>query len=220
MFFNIWFMRNVNSFKLVFAKGYSKDHELLVEAVSHGDVAEVLALLQKGAWPNEKDQFGAPLLVAASRRGKLEIVRDLLAHGANIFAQAQGGGDALWSASAEGRDGVVEHLIEKGKDDAKFEASMRTAFGAAVMAGHAKVIKHLIRAGADVNANTPIGQPPLMLASMRSHEFLWEARMKRPFPLRPGQRKTEGSCDDSSRSGCTNPVSDERWANRCQDSFC
>jgi hypothetical protein len=85
----------------------------------------------------------------------------------------------------------VEHLIEKGTDNAKFAASLRTAFGAAVMAGHVKVIRHLIAAGADVNANTPLGQPPLTLASMRGQEFIWEAKMKQSFPVRDGQRKTD-----------------------------
>jgi hypothetical protein len=180
-----------HSFKLVHAKGYSLDQALLAKAVSSGEVAEVQTLLQKGASPNQKDKFGTPLLVVASRRGKLEMVRDLIAHGADMFAEGQGGGDALWIASAEGHDQVVEHLIEKGKDNAKFVASVRTAFGAAVMAGQAKVIRHLIGGGADVNANTPLGQTPLMLASMRGQEFIWEAKMKQPFPFRDGQRKTD-----------------------------
>jgi hypothetical protein len=180
-----------HSFKLVHAQGYSGDPALLAKAVCGGEVAEVQALLQKGASPNQKDRFGAPLLVVASRRGKYEIVRALLAHGADVFAEVRGGGDALWIASAEGHDQVVEHLVEKGKGNAKFAASLRTAFGAAIMAGQAKVIRHLIGAGADVNANTPLGQVPLTLASMRGQEFVWEARMKRPFPLRPGQRKTD-----------------------------
>ena len=180
-----------HSFKLVHAKGYSQDQALLAEAVCRGDEAEVQALLQKGASPNQKDKFGIPLLVVAGRRGKFEIVRALIVHGADVFAEGQGGGDALWIASAEGHDQVVEHLIEKGKDNAKFVASLRTAFGAAVMAGQAKVIRHLIGGGADVNANTPLGQTPLMLASMRGQEFIWEARMKQPFPVRDGQRKTD-----------------------------
>ena len=180
-----------HSFKLVYAKGYSQDQALLVEAVSRGDMSEVLALLEKGVSPNQKDRFGEPLLVVAGRRGSFEIIRDLTAHGADIFADVPGGGDALWIASAEGHDEIVEHLIEKGKNDTRFAASLRTAFGSAVMAGHTKVIRHLIRAGADVNANTSFGQPPLMLAGMRGMEFVWEAKTKRPFPLRPGQRKTD-----------------------------
>jgi hypothetical protein len=180
-----------HSFKLVHAKGYSEDQALLGKAVSVGDVAQVEALLKKGASPNQKDKFGSPLLVEASRRGKYEIVCALIAHGADAFAEVQGGGDALWIASAEGHDQVVEHLIERGKGNAKFTASLRIAFGAAVMAGHAKVIRQLIGAGADVNANTSLGHAPLLLGSMRGQEFIWEARVKRPFPVRDGQRKTD-----------------------------
>jgi Ankyrin repeats (3 copies) len=180
-----------HSFKLVHGKGHSEDQALLAKAVSGGDATEVQALLQSGASPNHRDKFGTALLVVASRRGKLEIVRALIAHGADMFAAGQGGGDALWIAAAEGHDQIVEHLIEKGKDNARIVASLRTAFGAAVMAGQAKVIRHLIGAGVNVNANTPLGQAPLMLATMRGQEFVWEARMKRPFPLRPGQGRTD-----------------------------
>jgi hypothetical protein len=186
-----YMQKTQHPFKLVHAKGYSEDQASLAKAVSVGDVAQVESLLRKGASPKQKDKLGSPLLVDASRRGRYEIVRALIAHGADLFAEVQGGGDALWIASAEGHDQVVEHLIEKGRDNAKFAASLRIAFGAAVMAGHAKVIGHLIGAGADVNANTHLGQAPLLLASMRGQEFIWEARMKRPFPLRPGQRQTD-----------------------------
>ena len=180
-----------HSLKLVYAKGYSQDQAMLVDAVSRGDVSELQTLLQEGVSPNQKDKYGSPLLVVASRRGKLEMVRALIGHGADLFGEVPGGGDALWIASAEGHDVVVEHLIEKGKDSPKFGASLQRAFSAAVTAGHVRVIKHLLSAGADVNANTSLGQPPLMLASMRGHEFIWEARMKRPFPHRPGQPKTD-----------------------------
>lgn len=180
-----------DSFRLVYAKGYSQDQALLVEAVSRGDVTGMRALLEKGVSPDQKDRFGTPLVVAAARRGNFEMVRDLTAHGADIFAEVPGGGNALWVAAAEGHDEVLEHLIERGKDDTRFAASLQTAFGSAVMAGYAKVIRHLIRAGVDVNANTSFGQPPLMLAGMRGMEFVWEAKMKRPFPLRPDQRKTD-----------------------------
>jgi len=180
-----------HSFKPVYAKGYSQDQALLVEAVSHGDAAKVSALLEKGASPHQKDRFGQPLLVVAGRCGKLEIVRGLLAHGADMFAEVPGGGDALWIAAAKGHDEIVQLLLEKGQGNSKLAAHLPTAFDAAVMAGHANTIKHLIRAGADLNAKGPIGQPPLMLASMRGQEFLWEATTKQPYPNRPGEPRTD-----------------------------
>ena len=60
------------SFKLVYAKGYSQDQALLVEAVSRGDVTGTQALLEKGVSANQKDRFGTPLVVAAARRETLK----------------------------------------------------------------------------------------------------------------------------------------------------
>jgi len=180
-----------HKFKLIHAKGYSQDQALLVEAVSRGEVAKVKELLEKGTSPHQKDRFGQPLLVVAGRRGKFDMVRDLLAHGADPFAEIQGGGDALWIAAAEGHEQIVAHLLEKAKGNPKLASSVRTAFGAAVMAGHAQVIKDLLLAGAEVNEMTSLGQFPLMLAGMRGQEFIWEAKMKRPFPQRPGERPTD-----------------------------
>jgi hypothetical protein len=180
-----------HEFNLIYAKGHSQDLALLVEAVSRGDETRVKELLEKGISPHGKDKFGQPLLVLAGRRGKVDIVRDLMVHGADPFEQVPGGGDALWIAAAEGHEQIVAHLLGKAKGNPKLASSLRTAFGAAVMAGHAQVIKDLILAGVDVNEKTPLGQLPLMLAGMRGQEFIWEAKMKRPFPQRPGGRPTD-----------------------------
>ncbi|HKN73556.1 MAG TPA: ankyrin repeat domain-containing protein [Candidatus Acidoferrum sp.] len=180
-----------HQFKLIQAKGYSQDQALLVEAVSRGDETRVKELLEKGISTHGKDKFGQPLLVLAGRRGKVGMVRDLMVHGADPFEQVSGGGDALWIAAAEGHEQIVAHLLEKAKGNPKLPSSLRTAFGAAVMAGHTKVMKDLILAGADVNEKTPLGQLPLMLASMRGLEFIWTAKMNLPFPPRPGQPRTD-----------------------------
>jgi ankyrin repeat protein len=175
-------------FELVYAKGHSRDQAQLVEAVSRGDAAKVKELLEKGTSPHQKDRFGQPLLVVAGRRGKLDMVRDLTAHGADLFSECPGGGDALWIAAAEGHEQIVAHLLEKAKGNPKLPSSLRTAFSAAVMAGRADVLKELVLAGADVTGKNTFGQLPLLLASMRGNEFIWEAHAKKPFPHRPGDR--------------------------------
>jgi hypothetical protein len=180
-----------NQFKLIQAKGYSQDQALLVEAVSRGDAANVKELLEKGVSAHGKDKFGQPLLLIAGRRGNLDIVRDLVAHGADPFAQIPGGGDALWSAAAHGHEEIVTHLLEKTKDNPKLASSLRMALAAAVMAGHAPIVRDLIGAGADVNAPTPWGQPLLTLASIRGEEWIFEARMQKPFPPRRDGRVVE-----------------------------
>jgi hypothetical protein len=180
-----------HKFRPVYAKGHSQDQALLVEAVSRGDETRVKELLEKGISPRGKDKFGQPLLVLAGRRGKVDIVRDLMVHGADPFELVPGGGDALWIAAAEGHEQIVAHLLEKAKGNPKLASSLRTAFGAAVMAGHTKVMKDLILAGADVNEKTPLGQLPLMLASMRGLEFIWTTKMNLPFPQRPGLPRTD-----------------------------
>jgi hypothetical protein len=184
-----YLLETEHKFTLVSAKGHSKDQALLVEAVSRGDAAKVKQLLEKGTSPHQKDGIGQPLLVVAGRRGNLDMVRDLIAHGADLFSECPGGGDALWIASAEGHEQIVAHLLEKAKRNPKLASSLRTAFSAAVMAGRAEVLKELILAGADVTGKNTLGQHPLLLASMRGNEFIWEAHAKKPFPHRPGDRR-------------------------------
>jgi hypothetical protein len=173
-----------HEFTLVHAKGHSEDQAQLVLAVSRGDVAKVKELLEKGTPPHQKDRFGEPLLVITGRRGNSEIARHLIAHGADPFAHITGGGDALWSAAAHGREEIVAHLLEKTRGNLKLAPSLQTALAAAVMAGHTQIVRDLIAAGADVNAPTPWGQPVLTLASIHGEEWMWEARMNKPFPPR------------------------------------
>jgi hypothetical protein len=184
-----YLLETKHKFTLVYAKGHSKDQAWLVEAVSRGDAAKVKELLEKGTSPHQEDRIGQPLLVVAGRRRNLDMVRDLIAHGADLFSECPGGGDALWIASAEGHEQIVAHLLEKAKRNPKLASSLRTAFSAAVMAGRAEVLKELILAGADVTGKNTLGQHPLLLASMRGNEFIWEAHAKKPFPHRPGDRR-------------------------------
>jgi hypothetical protein len=174
---------------LIYAKGYSQDQAQLVEAVSRGDATKVKDLLGKGTSPNQKDRNGQPLLVVAGRRAEFDMVRYLIAHGADLFSECPGGGDALWIAAAEGHEQIVAHLLEKAKGNPKLASSLSTAFSAAVMAGRAEVLKHLILAGADATGKNTVGQLPLLMASIRGNEFIWEAHAKKSFPHRPGDRR-------------------------------
>jgi hypothetical protein len=179
-----------HEFTLIHAKGYSQNQAFLVEAVSRGDAAKVKELLEKGTSPDQKDRMGQPLLVVAGRQGKTNIVHALIVHGADLFAEVPGGGDALWIASAEGHEQIVALLLEKANGNSKLASSLRTAFSAAVMGGHADVLKELILAGADATGKNTLGQNPLLLASMRGNEFMWEAYAKKPFSHCPGDRRT------------------------------
>ena len=60
----------------------------------------------------------------------------------------------------------------------------------------------------------------MLLASMRGLELIWEAKAQRPFPVKPGQGKTDWKdvLMILLEAGAADPVPDR--ANRRQESFC
>lgn len=65
------------------------------EAARKGDVADVTALLDKGADVNAKFRYGSTALFKAAERGNLEVVKLLLARGADVTVK-----DTFYSATA------------------------------------------------------------------------------------------------------------------------
>jgi ankyrin repeat protein len=178
-------------YEVIYGRGKSPLDAELLDAVSKRDVAAVRSLLDKGASPNQTDQFGAPLLVSAIRAEAMEIAESFVAAGADVLAEGKSKGDALWIASAEGHRKLLELLLNKARNDARVQKSLDVALGWSVLAGHLEIVTLLLASGANVNNPNEAGQTPLMLASLRGLEGAWEIRTKQQYPQRPDRPKTD-----------------------------
>ena len=80
----------------------------LAIAVANERVAEVRALLGRGADPNTRDAGGEPVLIAAARGGSVATVEVLLAGRADVGLRNRFGDTALMIAALNGHLEVVK----------------------------------------------------------------------------------------------------------------
>lgn len=166
------------------------------EAVTRGDLAMVLALIDAGNAPREA------WLREATLRGHDELRRALLARGLaplthpTPFAAARANdvdalasmhargvavtdSEVLLQAAGSGHLRVVEFLLAHGGDLTRPPGSA-TALHAAIEQSHAEVALRLVDAGAPLDAKDAHGNPPLFVASMRrGMERVLEALIER-----------------------------------------
>jgi ankyrin repeat protein len=180
-----------HDYQLIHARGRSSDHAALIDAVTKGDSATVLALLAKGISPDLQDALGYTLLVSAARRGNSEIVGALLRAGADVLAEGKMQGDALWIAAAEGHREILGDFLKKAEGRPGLKKSLQIAIHWAVSSGHVEITQDLLQAGADVNEKYGKGSTLLMFAATRGHQAVWEAFTGKMFPTRPGKPKTD-----------------------------
>lgn len=84
------------------------------EAVRKGDVAQVTALLDKGADVNAKFRYGTTALFKAAERGHTDVVKVLLARGADVSVKdTYYGATAMTWALQNKHAGAVGALLEK-----------------------------------------------------------------------------------------------------------
>ena len=83
--------------------GQKPAHRALVDAVKRGTVADVEALLKRGADVNGRDGEGQTVLLYAAARGDLEITSLLIRNGATVNASSKTGATALLYAARSGR---------------------------------------------------------------------------------------------------------------------
>src|SRR5690349_14046208 len=110
-----------------------------MRAVAFGNTAEVKAILDNGANPNERNSFDATALIWAA--GDEKKVRLLLAKDADVKAATKKGRTPLMVAAAcDGCSAIVKLLLAKGADPKAKDSSGRTALWLAGQAGDAESI--------------------------------------------------------------------------------
>lgn len=135
-------------------------NDVLMIAVSAGDLNKTKELIEKGADVNAPDSgTGVTPLILASLRGHIEIVKLLLDNGADISATSKRGVTAVMAAGLDPANREIEELLSR-------KASTRRLSDAAARGAIEEVVA-LIDQGADVNSGFPrTGITPLMRAAM------------------------------------------------------
>ncbi len=135
-----------------FFTAIKRDHRHIVEA-----------LLQRGFDPNSVDETGQPGIIAALLNESYETADALAAsEGLQLEATNRSGETALMMASLRGQTALVERLLQRGA--AVNRPGWSALHYAATAPGEAPM-KLLLARGAAVDARSPNGTTPLMMAA-------------------------------------------------------
>ena len=138
-------------------------------AVERGDKRTVTQWLDEGMPPDfAADRIGTGLMIAAWN-GNIEMMELFVSRGANPRRANKNGEQAVQLAAWNGHVAAVRWLLERGavlnRDDKNWNALHYAVFN-----GHTDLAGELIQRGADVNARSPNGSTPLMLAAREGRE--------------------------------------------------
>lgn len=139
--------------------------------VDRGDTRTVRRWLDEGLSPEyQADSIGTGLMIAAWN-GNIEMMELFMQHGANPRRANRHGEQPLQLAAWNGHTTAVKWLLERGAVLNRGDLSWG-ALHYAVFNGHEKLARELVEQGAEVNARSPNGSTPLMLAAREGHEGL------------------------------------------------
>jgi uncharacterized protein len=139
----------------------------LLRAVKRDDPHAVRTALLRGADANAADENGEPVLVLAARNKSWAAVRALAElRGTRLDVANGSGSTAMMYASLHGELGLVEFLVGR---KAEVNRPGWTPLHFAAANGHVDVIRFLLEHHAYIDAESPNGTTPLMMAARQSH---------------------------------------------------
>lgn len=137
-------------------------------AIRNDNADAVSNLLQRGFDPNTRDSEGQPALTIAMREGALKVARVLLARPeTDVNALNQAGESALMMAALKGNLEGARLLLARG---AKVNQSGWSPLHYAAAGPDPKLVRLLIDRGAAIDAASPNGTTPLMMAAQYGSE--------------------------------------------------
>ena len=137
-------------------------------AIRNDNAGIVNGLLARGFDPNTRDEKGQPGLTIAMQEHALNVARALLARpGIDINALNQAGESALMMAALKGDLSGAQLLLERG---AKVNQPGWSPLHYAATGREPKLVQLLLDRGAEIDAASPNGSTPLMMAAQYGSE--------------------------------------------------
>lgn len=136
----------------------------LLYAIERGDSTKISDLLDRGADPNETDEYGWSVLFEASSQPFPRIVSLLILNGARVDQCTSIGETALMIASKRGRENNVKSLLHNGANVDFETKDGSTALMVACREGKSDIVSLLLEYGANVNHKSVLGDTALMCA--------------------------------------------------------
>ncbi|XP_041583668.1 ankyrin repeat and SOCS box protein 15 isoform X5 [Vulpes lagopus] len=137
----------------------------LTLAVKAGLVENVRTLLEKGVWPNTKNDKGETPLLIAVKNGSYDMVFTLLKHNTSLDQPCTKRWSAMHEAAKLGRKDIIALLLNHGGNVHLRDGFGVTPLGVAAEHGHCDVLEHLIHRGGDVFALADDGASVLFEAA-------------------------------------------------------
>ena len=143
---------------------FAGSYEDFFKAVQFDDVRTVQSLLQRGFDPNTVNPAGMPGLMIAVREPSLKVAQ-LLASWPKVKTEVRNENDesVLMLAALKGYLPLVKQLVENNADVNK---PGWTPLHYAASGGHVSIVEFLLEHSAYIDAESPNGSTPLMMAAM------------------------------------------------------
>ena len=143
-------------------------YEDFFTAVVRDDASSITALLQRGFDPNSRDPNGQVGLTLAAQGQSWHALEALLRHpGIDVNALNSAGESALMLAALKGDLDWCQRLVERG---AKVQQAGWSPIHYAATGPNARIVEYLLGKGATIDAASPNGSTPLMMAARYGSE--------------------------------------------------
>ena len=155
-------------FSGVYTTAFSGSFDDFFIAIRNDNVGKLNNLLQRGFDPNTRNEKGQPGLTVAMREQSPKVARVLLDQPTlDVNALNLAGESALMIAAIKGDLTSVKLLLDRG---ARINQPGWTALHYAASGPESSTVEWLIDRGAEVDALSPNGSTPLMMAAQYGNE--------------------------------------------------
>jgi len=138
-------------------------YEDFFRAVGSDDERSVHTLLKRGFDPNSLDEKGQTALILAIRGGSFRVARELVAHPAQkVDTPNHAGETALMIAALRGERDWVDQLLARG---AQVDRPGWSPLHYAATGPQTQLVELMLARGAPIEARSPNGTTPLMMAA-------------------------------------------------------